>query len=62
MLTPSVMASRLSNLFLLGSLALMVLSFPVLNVSSTCEKTQVVILGAGAAGITAAVRLAPIEE
>ena len=55
MLEHPVMASPLLSILLLAYFVLTVLSFPVLNVSSTCEKTQVAILGAGVAGITAAV-------
>ncbi len=60
MLKHTAMASRLLQTLLLGSFVLIVFSYPVLNVSSTCEKTQVAILGAGVAGITAAVCFIPI--
>ena len=56
------MASRALEILLLGSFVLTVLPFPLLNHSSTCEKTQVVILGAGVAGITAAVRFASHQQ
>lgn len=49
------MASRLLSMLLLASFVLTAFPFPVLNVSSTCGKTKVAILGAGVAGITAAV-------
>ncbi|KAF6223041.1 hypothetical protein HO133_001093 [Letharia lupina] len=49
-----VMTSHLVNILLLRSSVLTALSSPVPRASSTCEKTQVAILGAGVAGITAA--------